>query len=132
MMRWTSLMLGAATFLATYAVERAAWSWFGPANPPWFLNSGRAAAFTAGCVLVAGLLAGAFARDRDDGLVHGGNVAAGAALAMVLVLFLGPGPGTIFPIALAFGAVVVAASSFVGVLLTFPFKVGRRHAGNAH
>ena len=122
MMRWISFALGAATFLATHAVERAAWSsWFGAANTPWFLNSGRAVAFTAGCVLVAGLLASACARDRDDALVHGGNVAAGAAVAMALVLFLS-GPGTIFPVVLVFGTVIVAASSFAGTLLTFPFK----------
>jgi hypothetical protein len=131
MMRWTSLVLGAATFLAAHAIERAAWqSWFGPANSPWFLNSGRAVAFTTACILVAGVLAGVFSRDRDDALVHGGNVAAGAVVAMAVVLFLGPGPGTIFPIVLVIGTVIVAMSSFAGTLLAFPFKAKRGGAGD--
>ena len=132
MLRWTSLVSGAGAFLAAHAVERAAWlSWFGPAYSPWFLNSGRAVAFTAGCVLVAGLLASALARDRDDALVHGGNVAAGAAVAMGFVLFLGPGPGTISPVVLLIGTVIVAVSGVAGTLLTFPFKARRGGAGDA-
>ena len=49
MLRWTSLVLGAATFLAAHAVERALWrSWFSTEWEPFFMNSGRAVALHRG------------------------------------------------------------------------------------
>ena len=88
MLRWTSLVLGAATFLAAHAVERAMWtSWFSAEWKPFFMNSGRAVAFTAACVLIAGLVAALLARDRRDALIHAGNVAAGAAAVMIHIVF---------------------------------------------
>lgn len=122
MLRWTSLVLGAATFLAAHAVEVALWtSWFSPEWRPFFMNSGRAVAFTAACVLIAGLLAAVFARDRRDALIHAGNVTTGAAIVMTFLIFW-PEPGTLFPIAIVFGIVILAVGSYLGALVTFPFK----------
>jgi hypothetical protein len=131
MMRWTSLVLGAATFLAAHAVEAVMWTaWFSPEFKPFFTNSGRAIAFTTACVLIAGLLAGLSARDRRDALIHAGNVTAGAAIAMTGLLFWA-GPGTIFPIVMALGTGILAVGSFLGALATLPFKSTSGGAGGA-
>ena len=130
MLRWTSLVLGAAAFLAAHAVERALWrSWFSSEWEPFFMNSGRAVLFTAACVLIAGLLAALLARDRGDALIHAGNVTAGAAAVMIMTLF-STGPGTLFPIAIVLGLVVLAVGSYLGALATFPFKAPGRGAGD--
>jgi hypothetical protein len=60
MLRWTSFVLGAATFLAAHAVDRALWrSWFSAEWEPFFMNSGRG---LPAAVLIAGLLAALLAR----------------------------------------------------------------------
>ena len=131
MLRWTSLALGAATFLAAHAVERAFWrSWFSAEWEPFFMNSGRAVALTAACILIAGLLAALLARDRRDALIHAGNVTAGSAAVMILTLF-STGPGTLFPIAIVIGIAILAAGSYLGALATFPFKPPGRGGGDA-
>jgi hypothetical protein len=100
---------GALTFAAAHAVEVLEWAaWFGNAYEPWFLNSGRAVAFTMACLFVASLLSGWL---RLSGLM----IAAGAATAMTVVLFLKEGgPGTIFPIVIAAGTVFILAVSVLG------------------
>ena len=70
------------------------------------------------------------ARDRRDALIHAGNVTAGAAVVMIVTLFWA-GPGTLFPIAIVFGIVILAAGSYLGALATFPFKAPSRGAGDA-
>ena len=117
-MKWTSVILGAAAFIAANGVEVAAWStWFGPDHEPWFLNSGRAVAFTAGCLLVAGMGAGAARRSAlREAMLDGVSVTVGAVLAMMGVLFA-TGPGAIFPIVLIFGSVIAAAASVPGALV---------------
>jgi glucose-6-phosphate-specific signal transduction histidine kinase len=123
MMKWKSLVLGAATFAATHLVVVAKWgAWFGGQREPWFLNSGGALGFTALCLLGAGFVASAsWARHRVDVIAHGVNVAAGAALAMIVVL-IAVGPGTIFPIVSVFGGMIVLFSAGVGSLIAWPFK----------
>jgi hypothetical protein len=121
--QWKSLILGAATFLAIHVVVASKWAtWFDGQHEPWFLNSGRAVGFTGLCLLVAGLVASAcWARRRDDVMAHGATVAAGAVLAMTVVL-IAAGPGTIFPIVIVFGGMVVLFSSAIGALIVWPFK----------
>jgi hypothetical protein len=119
MIRWKSLTLGAVAFLASHALESANWSAFDPgaAYSPWFLNSGRAVVFTAACLLAAAAIEGIVAASTwRDAIVRGGNIAAGAFVAMCIVL-LARGPGTLFPIALALGGLVAAASSIAGALI---------------
>ena len=77
--------------------------------------------FTTGCVLVAGLLAGVFAKDRRDVLIHAGNVTVGAAATMTFLIFW-RGPGRLFPIAIVMGTEILGIGSYLGALLTFPFK----------
>jgi len=119
MIRWRSVALGAAAFIAAHIVLMSEWrAWFQPLGdyPPWFLNSSRALAFTAGMLFTASLLVGLGNRDAArEAMVAGGNVAAGAIVAMCVVLTL-TGPGTLFPIALTIGAGVVVISSAVGAL----------------
>ena len=85
----------------------AKWAaWFGGAHAPWFLNSGRAVIFTLGCLFVASLIAGILRWS-------GAALATGAATAMTAVLFFGEG-STIFPIVLAAGGLLIAATSLLG------------------
>ncbi|MEO8259846.1 MAG: hypothetical protein ABI868_21055 [Acidobacteriota bacterium] len=129
MLRWTSLVLGGATFLVAHAIERMWWTmWFSAEWEPFFMNSGRAVAFTTACLLIAGLIAAGFARDRPDALVHAGNVTAGAGAVMIVTVFA-IGPGTLFPIAILFGLVILAVGSYLGALVIFPFKPAGGSAG---
>jgi len=99
--------VGLLTFVAAHAIEVAKWAaWFGGAHAPWFLNSGRAVIFTLGCLFVASLIAGTLRWS-------GAALAAGAATAMTAVLFFGGG-STIFPIVLAAGGLLIAATSLLG------------------
>ena len=116
MIRQKLLFLGAATFLAAHAVEVAMWSaWFDGRYAPWFLNSSRAVALTAASLLVVGAIVALTGFDRQRWLIVGLNLAAGAAAAMIVVLFA-VGPGTLFPIAMVIGTLVVGASSVAGAL----------------
>jgi hypothetical protein len=107
--RGVGFTVGLLTFLAAHEVEVLKWAaWFGSAHEPWFLNSGRAVAFTIACLFLGSLISGWL---RLSGLM----TAAGAATAMTLVLFLkGGGPGSIFPIVIAAGAVFILAVSTLG------------------
>ena len=108
------LFLGAATFVAAHAVEVAGWrDWFHGVYAPWFLNSGRAVAVTAGSLMVVAAIVALTVSDRREWFVAGLSLAAGAAIAMAAVLFA-VGPGTLFPIAIAIGAAVIAVSSAAG------------------
>jgi len=55
------------------------------------------------------------AADQREALVRSISLAAGAVAAMVVVL-VSVGPGTLFPIALGIGAIVLAAASVAGGL----------------
>ena len=114
MIRCKSALLGAGTFVVAHLIEAAWWTtWFRGVYAPWFLNSGRAVAFTAGCQLLASAIVST--RDPRETLIRGAHVAAGAAAAMVVVLAV-VGPGTLFPIALTIGAIVMAAATVAGGL----------------
>src|SRR3954449_6444481 len=113
-----SAATGASAFLASHMLEVAEWPAFDAAGAykPWFLNSGRAVLFTAVWLFAAAAVEGAVAAvDRRDALVRGATLAGGAVAAMAVVM-LWAGPGTIFPIALAFGAAIAGASGVAGML----------------
>lgn len=115
MIRWRFAVAGAAAFSLAHAVELYRWdSWFHGAYAPWFLNSGRAAAFTAACLFIVGLFASA--SEMPETLGRFANVVCGACVAMTIVLLV-TGPGTLFPIALALGAIVLACATGLGTLL---------------
>jgi hypothetical protein len=121
MTRLACSLLGGLTFLGAHAVEASRWrSWFAPAGDfgPWFLNSGRAVAFTVLCLFIVSMVSGAVgSAGQRDWLARGAYFSGGAVAAMTIVLFA-VGPGTIWPIVLVSGAAVVATSgvsgSFVG------------------
>jgi hypothetical protein len=127
-LRWRSLTIGGAAFAASHVVVVSKWTtWFGGgAWEPWFLNDGgRAVLFTALCLFAAALIVSLlWARGALDSIVHGLNVAAGAAAAMIVVLAAFVGLGTIFPIVLAAGGLVAFASTFVASVLAA--VIGRR------
>ena len=91
MIGWRSFVFGGLTFVVAQIVQVAAWhAWFQPGGdyPPWFLNSGRAAALVVCCLFVAGLVATAFAvRTRRESIIQGCYIAAGAVIAMTAVFF---------------------------------------------
>jgi hypothetical protein len=115
-------VVGAAVFGLVHAVEALRWrAWFDPAGryDPWFLNNGVAVGFAAAMFLLVGIVVGMRAAARrpfGDAVIDGLNMAGGAAVAMIAVL-LSIGPGTIFPIVVVFGAVVVAVSITAGAAL---------------
>lgn len=120
MIRWRGVIPGALTFLVAHAVVLAGWrTWFDPAgaHTAWFLNSGRAVAFTAICLVAGAAVAGAFGHDKTfgDRLWTGLAFAIGAVVAMACVLFAGDG-GTIVPIVLGTGAIVALASGLAGAV----------------
>ena len=112
MIRLSAALAGAATFAAAQAFEAALWTTaFRGVYAPWFLNSGRAVAFMATCLAsVAALIAAA---DRREALARGMSFAGGAVVTMLVALFA-IGPGTLFPIAIALGAVIVIAATAAG------------------
>ena len=123
-LRWRSIVLGAAAFLAAHAVLVAKWAaWFGGRWQPWFLNdSGPAVVLTAAILFAAALAAGLlWARDRGDAIAHGVNVAAGAAAGMIGVL-AAIGPGTIFPIVIVGGIIIALVSTVTASVLVAAFK----------
>jgi len=105
---------GFVAFVAAHLVESAKWAdWFGAQYRPWFLNSGRAAAFTAACIFVVSATA---VMRSDRPLARAATVAMGAVTAMIVVFFVGGDPGSIFPIVIATGSAVIAVSAFAGAL----------------
>jgi len=119
MARLKSMMAGGVAFLFAHAVVVFGWASFsqGGRYPPWFLNAGPAVLFTALCLLAAAAVDAAIAASsRRDAMVRGGNVAAGAIVAMIIVI-IAVGPGTLFPIALAIGAVIAVISAVSGALI---------------
>ena len=119
MIRWKSLVLGAVLFGIAHWLQMTWWrEWFQPAGdyPPWFLNSGRAVAVTAGLLFITGVLLGIVSRGVvREAILAGGNLAAGAVMAMCVVLGV-TGPGTLFPIALTIGTGIAAISAIAGAL----------------
>jgi hypothetical protein len=114
MIRWIGFAVGFLTFLAAHAIEVMQWArWFGGAHEPWFLNSGPAVLFTLGCVCAAsGIVALLNASPRK---VRGITIAGGSFVAMTTMLFLmKEGPGTIFPIVMVAGGVLILTSSTLG------------------
>jgi hypothetical protein len=131
MIRWKSVLLGAIAFLAAHLIESAAWTtWFHGEYAPWFLNSGRAVAFTAGLLLIIGLAAGINTVAWRDSMITAGNVLAGAVAAMIVVLFA-VGPGTLFPIAIVIGAAVLGVSSAAGVFAGAALRSGLSRSSRA-
>ena len=118
--------IGLLIFVGAHAVEVAMWrTWFGGEHAPWFLNSGRAAGFTLGCVCVASVVEAAF--NTSELPVGGVTIAAGGATAMTVVLIAGPG-STIFPIVLTIGGGLLLLSSATGALVGWVIRRALRSA----
>jgi hypothetical protein len=123
MIRWTSVLAGGAAFLAAHLVQTLGWrTWFHGTFEPWFLNSGRAVAFTAALLAVATAVVST--SDRRESIIRGANVAAGAVAAMIVVLSV-IGPGNLFPIVVAIGAAILVASGGAGVLAGWGLRRAR-------
>lgn len=113
--RLSHFLAGAVAFAAAQAVLFArAGSALRPTidSGGWFLNS---AAGIAAMAIVAAAASAAVARARPPATIWEGWAAfvAGAAVAFVATLFV-LGPGTIFPIVIAAGVVVIATGALAG------------------
>ncbi len=108
--RWLALG-GAVLFLSVQGVLFLTTAPIpGIRNSGWFLNSGRGVAVVAIACAVAGTLSGLGRRGsvRDAAMLAGGAVSA-----MIAVLF-SIGAGTIFPIVIVSGTVIIAAATAAG------------------
>jgi hypothetical protein len=127
-LRWRAILYGAAAFLVAHTIERFMWASFFSAgdavHPAWFLNSGRAALFTALSVAVAGVVVGAMARDRRELFAGAANAAGGGIVAMIVALFVSS-PGTIFPLVILIGGALVIAGTFAGALVALALSAKR-------
>jgi hypothetical protein len=101
--------LGAATFAIAHAIVIAKWTaWFGGVHEPWFLNSGRAVVFTTALLFGVSIVSGLF---EFSGVL----IAAGAFATMTVIVFgLSDGPGTIFPIVLVSGGLLILGAGWLG------------------
>ena len=98
---------GLFAFVLAHGIEVVTWTrWFGARHDPWFLNSGRAVAFTTGWLFVSSLIGGGLG-------LPGLAIAAGAAAGMVAALAW-TGGSTIFPIVLTFGGLSIAFACLLG------------------
>jgi hypothetical protein len=114
--RIVGVVIGVLEFVATHLILVAKWTtWFHGAYEPWFLNSGSAGAFTGACLFVGSLVAGLFD-------ISGVFVWVGAVAAMTLVLVIPPGPGTLWPIVMALGGVMLAVPILGGNMLGFGIR----------
>ncbi|HZR24922.1 MAG TPA: hypothetical protein VFA59_15120 [Vicinamibacterales bacterium] len=115
MFRWQYAAIGASTFALAHTIE---WhfrdTWFHGAYTPWFLDSGPAIAFTMVSLFIVGVTAGS--ANRREAVTRSSNAWVGASLAMAVTLFV-IGPGTIFPIVIVGGALVLALAIAAGALL---------------
>jgi hypothetical protein len=127
MLRLLGFSVGALAFGVAHVVERAQWhGWFHGEYEPWFLNSGRAILFTLGCVWLVG--AAVAALNPSTRPVRGITIGAGAFAAMTTVMFLSEsGPGTIFPIVLVAGGVLLLLGSATGAWMGT--QIGRTARG---
>jgi hypothetical protein len=112
-----NIVFGAIAFVGAHLLEYATWrQWFDPSGTysVWFLNSGRAVAFTVAWLFAVSLAGHLFARPQREAIVSKGvNMSIGAIASMTAVLLV-VGPGTIFPIVLVLGAAIVAAGTMAG------------------
>ena len=110
--RGIAFALGALAFATAHLIEAALWTtWFGGQHEPWFLNSGRAVAFTTALLFGVSLAGGGIG-------LSGTMISAGAFMAMAVIMFLkNSGPGTIFPIVMAFGGLLILAPTALGAWL---------------
>jgi len=105
------LVVGGLTFAITQVWLLAASTGSGTSDPGWFLNGPDAGfAVMATVAIVSALIAALRPATSLEGAVAFG---AGAVVAMIIVLFV-TGPGTIFPIVIVVGTVVLSVATFVG------------------
>ena len=114
--RMTGVAVGMLTFIVAHLIVVAKWTtWFHGLYEPWFLNTESAVLFTLACLFAGSLVAGLFE-------ISGVSVGAGAVNAMTVVMFWSPGPGTLWPIVLALGGLMLAIVILMGRMLGFGIR----------
>jgi hypothetical protein len=112
---FTRVVVGIAAFLAPQVTLFLSTpdSPLGIKDPGWFLNSGRNVATITGVIAVVALLV---AVRRRWTISETGAFGVGVLIAMVGTLFT-IGPGTIFPLVIVVGAVVLGVAITIGTAL---------------
>ena len=123
--KWLALAGGTALFFSVQSLLFLnAVPMPGIESSGWFLNSARGVAVVGGAYAVVGAVIGF---SRRDSVREATMLANGAVLAMIAVLF-SIGPGTIFPIVIVFGTVIIAVATAAGTAVG---NGGRRAMGKA-
>jgi hypothetical protein len=104
----TFLLVQIALFAAAGGVQR------GADSPGWFLNSGGNAALVAIAIVICGVVVSAMAPAPI--LETTAAIGAGAIVALTATLFA-LGGSNLFPIVIAFGAVILAAAAAAGTVV---------------
>ena len=108
--KWLALLGGAGHFLLIQGLLMLTTAPIAAVeNSGWFLNSGRGVAAVGLVCAMAGALIGF---GRQNKVREAAMGAGGAVLAMVVLFSIGP--GTIFPIVIVFGTVIIAAATAAG------------------
>ena len=81
----------------------------------WFLNSGRGVLMTTIVLALAAAATGL--GSSPPGVWRAAVAFSGGAAAAMVVLVFALGPGTIFPIVIAVGTVIIAVAAFTGVAI---------------
>ena len=107
------LMAGGLTFAAVQGWLLATSNGSGP-DPGWFLDEPDAGLAVLTTIALASALVAVFR--LTHWLASAAAFTAGAVVAMTIVLF-SIGPGTIFPIVIVFGTLVLGMASLIGAVL---------------
>lgn len=133
MIQLKTLLAGAVAFVAVHFALVATWqTWFhgGGGQTAWFLNSGQAVAFTVAVFAIVGFLVAVLRSDGrlETAFVSALNIAIGAAVPMIVTLFRLPGgPGTLFPIAIVIGFLVLIVGGAIGTCLGLGTRTALSH-----
>jgi hypothetical protein len=121
-MNWKYPLVGAVTFVGFHQGLAATWqTWFGGGggHSPWFLNTFAAVLAAALVFFVVSLATSALIPEPRVEVTSLGacQLVAGAALPMIATLAALPeGPGSLAPIAIAIGIIVLLVPSVAGAL----------------
>jgi hypothetical protein len=107
--------MGGAAFLAANAFVGAAHV---GGRQPWFFSALPSAILTSAIMFAAAAIAGwRTAAPLSEAVMSGVLLAVGAAVPLAITLFTNPnGPGTLFPLAIMFGSVLLACVSVAGAV----------------
>jgi len=122
-MNWKYALVGAVTFVAFHQALAATWqTWFdgGGGHSPWFLNVVDAVLAATIVFFVVGLATSVLIPERrvEETSLGACQLVAGAAVPMIATLATLPeGPGSLAPVAIVIGIIVLLVPTVAGALV---------------